>query len=247
MQFNLKRILKALLLSTSEPLSIKDIQAVITRFHQEAERWKKDSDEVGEAISEGAEQSLMQELISQVPTLLTATQIRDAMEAIERDLREANEVMRLVQGPRGYQMACSPEFADWVRLLRGETRPTRLSRPTIETLAIIAYRQPVTRSEIESIRGVSVDGAVGRLLEHDLIAVIGRADLPGRPIQYGTTEKFLEYTGIKSVDELPSSDVLSPNQINDWLHKKDEDDLTDRDMGLPEEIAKQPASGSSFD
>lgn len=233
MQFNLKKILKSLLFSTSEPLSIKDIQAVVTRFHQEADKWRKEAEDSGELVTDGSEQSVMQELISQVPTLLTATQIRDAMEMIERDLREADEVIRLVQGPRGYQITCAPDYADWVRLLRGEPRPTRLSRAALETLAIVAYRQPVTRAEMESIRGVSIDGAISRLLEHELVVVIGRADLPGRPIQYGTTEKFLEFTGIKSIDELPASDVLSPGQINDWLYKKDEQDLSDSDMGLP--------------
>lgn len=235
MEFNLKKILKALLFSTSEPLSIKEIQAVITRFHEEADKWRKDAEESGEPVTEGSEQSVMQELIAQVPTLLTATQIRDAMDEITRDLREANEVIRLVQGPRGYQITSAPDYADWVRLLRGQPRPTRLSRAAMETLAIIAYRQPVTRPEMENIRGVSVDNAVSRLLEHDLVSVVGRADLPGRPLQYGTTEKFLEFCGIKSTDELPASDVLSPNQINDWLRRGEQEDLSDEDMGLPSE------------
>lgn len=237
MEFNLKKILKSLLFSTSEPLSIKDIQAVITRFHEEADRWRKEAEESGETVTDGSdsEQSLMADLISQVPTLLTATQIRDAMDEIQRDLNDAKEVVRLVQGPRGYQVTCAPDYADWVRLLRGQPRPARLSRAAMETLAIIAYRQPVTRAEMESIRGVSVDNAVGRLLEHDLIVVTGRADLPGRPLQYGTTEKFLEFTGIKSLEELPASDVLTTNQIDNWLSSKDEQALSDADMGLAEE------------
>ena len=239
MEFNLKKILKALLFSTSEPLSIKDIQAVITRFHEEADRWRKDAEDAGEIVTDGSEQSLMADLISEVPTLLTATQIRESMDEISRDLTEANEVIRLVQGPRGFQITCAPDYADWVRLLRGEPRPTRLSRPAMETLAIVAYRQPVTRAEMESIRGVSVDGAISRLLEHELIAVIGRADLPGRPLQYGTTEKFLEFTGIKSLDELPSSDVLSNNQIDNWLVEKDQETLSDMDMGLAEEATSE--------
>jgi len=249
MEFNLKKILKSLLFSTSEPLSIKDIQAVITRFHQEADRWRKEAEEAGELMGEGNEQSLMNDLIDQVPALLTATQIRDAMDEIQRDFNEANEVIRLVQGPRGYQITCAPDYADWVRLLRGEPRPTRLSRAALETLAIVAYRQPVTRAEMENIRGVSVDGAISRLLEHDLVAVVGRADLPGRPLQYGTTEKFLEFCGIKSTDELPSSDVLSPNQINDWLTNKDSQDLSDADMGLAEEPedSEAPREDDDFD
>lgn len=234
MEFHLKKILKALLLSTSEPLSIKDIQAVITRFHQEVDRWQKQADDAAEADPNAPHQSLMHDLINQVPALLTATQIRDAMDILEREWRESAEVIRLVQGPRGYQITCAPDYADWVRLLRGEPRPARLSRPALETLAIIAYRQPVTRAEMEKIRGVSIDSALNRLLEHELIAVVGRADLPGRPLQYGTTEAFLEYVGIKSTDELPASDVLSNGQLSEWLHREESEPLSDADMGLPE-------------
>ena len=84
-------------------------------------------------------------------------------------------------------------------------------------MAVIAYRQPVTRAEIEQIRGVSAEAGLSKLLERDLVYIVGRADLPGRPIQYGTTNAFLEFVGLKSLDELPSSDVLSPRQIDAWL------------------------------
>ncbi len=239
MEFNLKKILKALLFSTSEPLTIKDIQAVLTRYHQEQER----GDDAGEG-QDGAEggsggdapgQRVMEDLMAQVPTLLTATQIRDAMDAIGQELLEANDVYRLVQGPNGFKLTTAPEFAEWVRLLRNDPRPMRLSQAAMETLAIIAYRQPVTRPEMEAIRGVSVDSALSKLLEHELIFVSGRADLPGRPIQYSTTEHFLEFIGLRSIEELPASDVLSPAQINEYIRKATDAPLGDADMGLPEE------------
>jgi len=236
MEFNLKRILKALLLSTSEPLSIKDVQAVITRYHAEAEKGpvrEETTDDEGES---GEGQGVMQDLIDQVPSLLTATQIRDAMDAIAQEALEQGEVYRLVQGPAGYRLASASEFADWVRLLRDEPRPARLSQAALETLAIVAYRQPVTRAELEAIRGVSADSALNRLLEHELIAVTGRAELPGRPIQYGTTEKFLEFVGIRSVEELPASDVLTPGQLSEWIQRAtNPEGFSDADMGLPEE------------
>jgi segregation and condensation protein B len=102
-------------------------------------------------------------------------------------------------------------------------------------MAVIAYRQPVTRAEIEQIRGVSAEAGLSKLLERDLVYVVGRADLPGRPIQYGTTETFLEFVGIKSLDELPSSDVLSPRQIDAWLQTSSAPQgAGDSEMGLDE-------------
>lgn len=235
MEFHLKKILKSLLFSTSDPLSIKDVQTVIKRFHQEAEKMRQDAEEQEDPITEEG-QSLMHDLIDQVPSLLTATQIRDMMDDISRELEENDDVIRLVQGSKGYRITSAPDYADWVRLLRDEPRPTRLSQAAMETLAIVAYRQPVTRAEMETIRGVSIDSAIQRLLEHELVIVTGRADLPGRPIQYGTSEQFLEFVGIRSLDELPASDVLSTRQVNEWLLKSNEQEtLSDKDMGLAEE------------
>ena len=107
----------------------------------------------------------------------------------------------------------------------------------METLAIIAYRQPVTRTEIEAIRGVSADSALNRLLERELVYVVGRAELPGRPLQYGTTDAFLEYCAIISLEELPSSDVLSPNQITEWIRSATmpDEEISDKDVGLAEQ------------
>ncbi len=240
MEFNLKKILKALLLSNSEPLSIRDIQAVITRYHEQAET-EPPEPEAEEPNAEGDGQGVIEPIMEQVPSLLTATQIRDAMDAIAHELEEQREVYRLLQGPAGYRIATAPDYADWVRLLRNEAKPMKLSQAALETLSIIAYRQPVTRAEMEAIRGVSVDSAVSKLLELELVLVTGRADLPGRPIQYGTTDKFLEFIGVRSIEELPASDVLSPSQITEWFRRSTQEDeeLSDKDVGLPEEPANE--------
>lgn len=254
MAFNLKKILRALLLSTSEPLSIRDIQAVITRYHQQA------SDDPEEAAAAPAansrppfepEQGELNDIMDQVPSLLTATQIREAMDAIAAELVERREVYRVIQGPAGYRITTAPDYADWVRLLRNEARPMRLSQAAMETLAIVAYRQPVTRAELEAIRGVSADGAINRLLEHELVHITGRADLPGRPIQYGSTDKFLEFIGIQSIEELPASDVLSPSQITEWIRQATQGDkeLSDQDVGLPsdQQQVQLPVEDPDFD
>ncbi len=251
MEFNLKKILKALLLSTSEPLSIRDIQTVITRYHRALEvpegeaRNGLDQPAAIDADDTDEAQQLIEGIVQQVPTLLTATQIREAMETLAAEAEESGEVWRLSEGPAGYRLVVPPEYALWVRLLRDDPKPQRLSQAALETLAIAAYRQPVTRAEMESIRGVAVDSALNRLLERELIAVTGRADLPGRPIQYGTTERFLEFCGIRGIEELPASDVLSPGQLDAWIQRAAQPETySDADMGLPEDAPEpeQPAA-----
>lgn len=240
MAFHLKKILKAMLASTSDPLSVKDIQAVVTRWHEQRE---KDADAETDAPllgGNGAEerapaQALIRDIISQVPTLLTATQIREAISDLNREMEETGDVTRILQGPEGFRMTIAPEFAEWIRLLRNDPRPQKLSQAALETLAIVAYRQPVTRGEIEAVRGVSSDSAIARLSDLELIAVSGRADLPGRPSQFSTTPKFLDFVGLRTLSELPESDVLSPAQIAAWIERaKNPSKATAADVGLPD-------------
>lgn len=244
MEFNLKKILKALLFSTGEPLGIKDIQAVITRYHNEQGAAEKENSRVstGEIAdaSEDADdaegkQAVIEDIFAQVPTLLTATQIREAMSEIAAELEDSGDVCRLIQSSSGFKLSIAPTYSEWVRLLRNDPRPQRLRKAALETLAIIAYRQPVTRAEIEAIRGVNADSAIARLTEKELICISGRADLPGRPIQYATTQIFLDFAGINSLDELPASDVLSPSQITEWIRRASAPELGNEEMGLPSE------------
>jgi segregation and condensation protein B len=108
-----------------------------------------------------------------------------------------------------WQVVSLPEYAPWIKTLVGQkNRPARLSQPALETLAIIAYRQPVTRAEVEEVRGVAVDGVMQTLLERGLVEQVGRAEAAGRPVTYGTTALFLEYFGLKNLDGLPAGDEL---------------------------------------
>lgn len=259
MAFNLKKVLKALLLSSNQPLAIKDIQAVFTRFHEQmtlplpgvVTDYASPVDVVAEgetavtpAEAPAAEEPVeviaeipeYNELYQEVPSLITATQIREAMDLIAAELRLSDEGLLLIEGSSGYRLMTHPRFARWLRILRQEPPPVKLSQSALETLAVVSYRQPVTRTEIEMIRGVSAEAGVNKLLERDLIYIVGRADLPGRPLQYGTTDKFLEFAGMKSLDELPASDVLSSRQIDEWLQKATTAPTpTDTDMGLADE------------
>lgn len=237
MEFNLKKVLKAMLASTSEPLSIKDIQAVITRYHEQREKQPAGTqDDENADGAETPEQALIQDIINQVPTLLTATQIREAVAELNQEMADSGDVTRILQGPEGFRMTIAPDYAEWIRLLRNDPRPQKLTQAALETLAIVAYRQPVTRGEMESIRGVSVDSAISKLLDLELIAVSGKADLPGRPSQFSTTPKFLDFVGLQTISELPESDVLSPAQISAWIERaKNPTKATAADVGLPDE------------
>ncbi len=132
-----------------------------------------------------------------------------ALEELARDHETANRSYRLVCVAEAWQFVTQPEYAAWVRALVGvKTRPPRLSQPALETLAIIAYRQPITRAEVEQIRGVSVDGVMQTIAERGLVEVVGRAEVIGRPQTYGTTALFLEYFGLRSLEDLPAADEL---------------------------------------
>ena len=289
MAFNLQKVLRALLFASNGPLTIKEIQETLTRFHQqEADllaRAKTNAPAEGAAVSgpvsteiestpvsesavaasaaplpadpgadvvvEPTAAETAPDLYQEVPSLVTASQIREAMDAIAADLRVRDEVFYLIEGSAGYRLGTNPKTARWVRLLRDEPPPVRLSQAALETLAVIAYRQPVTRGEIETIRGVSAEAGLNKLLERGLVYVAGRAELPGRPIQYGTTDDFLEFIGSKSLAELPASDVLSNRQIDDWLKQVESPQLVnDRDVGLetgelPLDPAEEPVEDAA--
>lgn len=279
MAFNLKLVLKALLFSSSQPLSIKDIQTALARFHEKAahsDAVELEADGVPAAVSSdpvasdapaaetvpapdvpdapapgstpepGSSTGLSSaendaDLYREVPSLITATQVREAMAILAEELRAANDVYLLLEGSTGYRVVTHPRFARWIRIFRDEPAPVKLSQSALETLAIIAYRQPVTRTEIESIRGVSAEAGLNKLIEREMVYVTGRADLPGRPLQYGTTDRFLEFVGVKSLVELPASDVLSPRQIDEWLKNAiSAKPPTEMDMGLPLEEGQGP-------
>ncbi len=129
--------------------------------------------------------------------------IRTAMQEIQVELENNRRGVRLVEVAGGYQLRTAKVNADWVKKLLGG-RPARMGRATLETLAIIAYRQPITRAEIEAIRGVDVDGVINTLLDRSLIRAVARKDVPGRPFLYGTTLEFLQLFNLKDLTHLPT-------------------------------------------
>jgi segregation and condensation protein B len=180
----LKSILEAILFSAQKALNPKELRellAAAAEHGDEAKPFKKTKE----------------------------ADILAALEQLQAEHEAAGRSYRLSCVAGGWQFVSQPEFAPWIVALVGsKARPSRLSQPALETLAIIAYRQPLTRAEIEQVRGVAVDGVMQTLLERGLVEQTGRAEVIGRPMTYGTTSLFLEYFGLRSLEDLPAADEL---------------------------------------
>ncbi len=148
----------------------------------------------------------------------------------EYDMRLSG--MRIVEVAGGFQIASRPELAQWIKRLRKVKQSSRLSKPSLETLAIIAYKQPIVKAEIEDIRGVDSSGVIKGLLDKHMIKIIGRKDVAGRPILYATTREFLQYFGLREISDLPTL-------------KEFTELMPEEETQINEEVI--PESGASFD
>ena len=183
----LKRILEAILFSAQKPLRLKEIREVFAGAPEQAE-----GDENARRFKKVKE-----------------AELTGALAELAREHEEGGGSFRLACVAGSWQFVTEPEYAPWLKALVGhKARPPRLSQPALETLAIVAYRQPVTRAELEQVRGVTVDGVMQTLLERGLIEQAGRAEVVGRPMTYGTTAGFLEYFGLRSLEDLPAAEEL---------------------------------------
>ena len=143
--------------------------------------------------------------------------IREQVEILKNEYEAQNRGFRVYEIANGFQIASDMRFADVLRRFYISREKKKISQAGLETLSVIAYRQPVTRAEIEAVRGVNVDGAVKTLMEKGLIRIAGRKDVPGRPILYGTTDAFLEHFGLKSTQELPPLSEYSLKDLDPSL------------------------------
>ncbi|MCF8719604.1 SMC-Scp complex subunit ScpB [Nitrospina gracilis] len=137
----------------------------------------------------------------------TADALRDMLEELRADYENRN--LQIVEVAEGYQIGTRSDYFEWIRRMLKLDKTFRLSQPALDTLSIIAYKQPLTRAEVEEIRGVDSSGVVKTLLEKKIIAPGGRKDVPGKPIMYKTTKKFLEYFGLRDLSELPTLEDFS--------------------------------------
>ena len=176
----LARVIEALLFSAHKPLATKEIVDLLHSAGTEDDFSPNDFVKVRPA------------------------EVAAAIEQLKIEYIQNEHGFQLVEKAEGWQLTSDPKYAQWVRGLFPAPKPARLSSPALETLAIIAYRQPITRADVEAVRGVTIDSVLQTLMERGLVKISGRAEIPGRPLLYETTEFFLDHFGLRNLDELPN-------------------------------------------
>ncbi|NJK93120.1 MAG: SMC-Scp complex subunit ScpB [Blastochloris sp.] len=182
------RIIEAILFAANRPLSEEEIASLL----------KAGGDTSGILFDEAS---------------LAVDNIRRWLDEYGRNLEGSG--MQLVAVAGGYRLATREDYAPWISAMFDEAKPPRLSGPALETLAVIAYRQPISRAEIEAVRGVAVGGVLETLVDRGVIRVAGRADVPGRPLIYETTPFFLEHFGLRDLNDLPNVEELKRVKLPD--------------------------------
>jgi segregation and condensation protein B len=181
---SLTQVIEALLFAAQKPLTTRELVSAIK--------------------GTGAEDELTPNEFAKT----TEAQVAAALEQLKIEYVQQGRAFQLAEKAEGWQLVSDPAFASWVRQLFPAAKPARLTPPSLETLAIVAYRQPITRADIEAVRGVAVDGVLQSLMERGLVKIGGRAEVPGRPLLYETTQFFLEHFGLRDLDELPNAEEL---------------------------------------
>jgi segregation and condensation protein B len=187
----LHRIIEAILFTSQKPVSAKELSNFL----------------------KGAAEAAKENPLVACYGKTKADGIREAIQTLEQEYADSGRSFEVRESAAGWQLVTRAEFAPWLRQLFPENRQARLSAPAMETLAIIAYRQPITRADIEAVRGVAVDGVMQTLLDRGLIRIAGRSDIPGRPLLYETTQFFMEHFGLKNLDDLPNASELRRIQL----------------------------------
>src|SRR6202011_6405828 len=186
---NLSRVIEALLFSAHKPVSTKEIADALRNA--------------------GAEDDFApNEFANAKPAEVAA-----AIQQLKIEYIRDEHGFQLAEKADGWQLASDSKYARWVRGLFPAAKPARLTSPALETLAIIAYRQPITRADVEAVRGVTIDGVLPTLMERGLVKICGRAEIPGRPLLYETTEFFLDHFGLRNLDELPNVEELRTRHL----------------------------------
>src|SRR5262245_4178775 len=180
----LSRVIEALLFSAQKPLSVRELTETIK--------------------GAGAEDEFSPNEFARI----RQAEVAAALEQLKVEYIEQQRAFQLTEKADGWHLATDPKCAQWVRQLFPAPKPARLSAPALETLAIIAYRQPITRADVEAVRGVNIDGVLQTIMERGLVKIAGRAEIPGRPLLYETTQFFLDHFGLRNLDELPNAEEL---------------------------------------
>jgi len=215
-----KEIVGAMLFAAKEPLSVSQLRATFPRA----------------AANFGG-------LTKQFKGVKDAD-IKQAVQELQAAYAGGKLGVVIVEVAKGYRLQNEQNVGPWIRELLEKGKANRLSRPALETLSIIAYRQPCTRSEIEAVRGVAVDQLVRNLLEMGLVKVVGRSEQPGRPWLFGTTRDFLEHFGLKKLDELPQMAELK-RKADQLTIKLEEEKVGEEAQAVEEEKRDDAAVGTA--
>ena len=169
---------------------------------------QNNSQQIIEALLFASDSPLSSDKIQAVLEDITPDEIEEAVNSLNEKYRLGGRSFAIKKIARGYQMYTLPGFSPWIRALFSHNRRERLSQQSLEVLAIVAYKQPIVKSDIDRLRGVNSEGPIFTLLDRKLITIVGRKPTPGRPLLYGTTQEFLTHFGLVDLDELPKIEEL---------------------------------------
>ncbi len=236
----LSAIVEALLIASQNPLPSEEIARLVRARFAEAEDLRVRDTEEGKAPP-----ALPDWLLALATT--SAEKVATAVVELNQAYLVNQHAFTILERPKGWKVFTRIEYGEFVRQLFPGRKPERMSGPAMETLAIIAYRQPVTKAAIEAVRGVACDGMIQKLLDRDLIRIGGRAELPGRPLLYETTELFFEHFGIRSIDDLPNASELRKVKLPEPKHPSpattdSEQQLALGELGVPAAAASHQSS-----
>lgn len=188
---------------------------------------------VVEALIFASSKPLTPAEIRKVTKVLSVAQIEKIVAELKEDYQKTERCFELLEIAGGYELSTRREFAPWILKIELQRKARQATQSALETLAILAYKQPLTRAEIEALRGVDTSGVLNTLMEKNFIKITGKKEVPGRPFMYGTTEKFLEHFGLKALVDLPSIDEI--RQMVDSSVKKEELIGTKKIVDVPQE------------
>lgn len=169
---------------------------------------KEDFDRIVEGLLFASSDAITPVKVARALGGISSRLVRQSIDRLRTEYARSRRAFDIVEIAGGFRLYTRPEFEDWVKRLDKERAPERLSPSALETLAIVAYRQPIIRADVDAIRGVQSSAILKSLMDRKLIRVVGRADQPGRPLQYGTSKRFLDHFGLASVKDLPRVDDL---------------------------------------
>jgi segregation and condensation protein B len=218
------RVIEALLFSAQKPIAPREIVSALRAAGNEDDLQPNEFAKVREA------------------------EVAAALEQLKVEYIEQQRGFQLVERADGWQFVTDPKYAPWIQQLFPAPKPARMSSPALETLAIIAYRQPITRADVEVVRGVTIEGVLQTLMERGLVKIAGRANIPGRPLLYETTQNFLDHFGLRSLDELPNVEELrtrylptAPRPAPESITPENAAETSDTTRAETETVAPAPA------